>query len=135
MSEDVSDYCGNCGTPNTGKKKFCQNCGTSLINITGTGPQAPAPPIPPKMDAIEKAKQIAQLREKISQTQVKLDNANSVAGPLLLFIFGVLTAIILIGILFIIMALIWYEMNYSARPKLRTEIATLEAQLRELERM
>ncbi len=119
-------------------KKY-RNRSSTLSSIytpisTTPGPPSPAPSIPSKMDAVEKAKQMVQLREKISQAQVKLDNANSVACPLLLFIIGVLTVIWFIGILFIIMALIWCEMNYSARPKLRTEIAIFEEQLKELER-
>jgi hypothetical protein len=147
MADQIAEFCGNCGTPNTSNNKFCQKCGKALINNTGIAPLSPAPSIPPSLQPlttrisqrtnviIEEAKQTVILRQKIAEKQVELDNANSIAGPLILAIIGLLTAVWLIGILLIIAALIWYEIRYSARPKLRTEIATLEAQLKELERM
>lgn len=135
MADLIAEFCGNCGTPNTNKNKFCQKCGATLINNTGTAPLSPTPPIAPKMDAIEKTKQIANLRKKMAEKQVELDNANSIAGPVILGIIGLLTVLWFIGILFIILAAIWFEIRYAARQKIRTEISTLEAQIKELERI
>ena len=63
------------------------------------------------MDAIEKAKQITQLQGKISQKRFELDNANSIAGPVILAIIGLLTLIWIVGILGSVEILIQNRVN------------------------
>ena len=56
MADQIAEFCGNCGTPNTGRNNFCQKCGKSLIKNTGTAPQSSASSIPQKMDTIDSIK-------------------------------------------------------------------------------
>jgi tetratricopeptide (TPR) repeat protein len=39
MTDQIAEFCENCGMSNTSKNKYCQTCGTSLIKNTGTAPQ------------------------------------------------------------------------------------------------
>lgn len=134
MTEDLLHFCGNCGAPNTDNKKFCSSCGANLLKAPASVSESSAQSSPPKPGTIEIERECASLRRKIAQKQAKLDDANSIIGPLILAIIGILTVIWFIGIVFLLAAGIWYEIRYEARPKLRTEIASFEAQLRELER-
>jgi hypothetical protein len=143
MADHIAEFCRNCGTPNIGKKKFCRECGTSLIKNTGTEPlppaaQSPVSPAPQKMDAVSKGLQIAEFRDKIVRKQKEIDKLNNFKGTVILAVIGILSMIWfphnIIAYALIGSAISYFVWRHFELPRLSTEISTLEAQIRELER-
>ncbi len=81
----------------------------------------------------EIADRAGHIRQKITRKHAELDGAESSLGPAILGIIGALTAILLVGIILILIALLWQHERHNLRPKLWRDIATLETQLRGLE--
>ncbi len=108
-------FCQKCGIENSDNATFCNSCG---INLTKKSTIT-------QSDILLKENEIRLLQEKFK-------NEASHIGPIILTIIGLVTAIFIIGIVFIIIAYAWDSSRSSAATA--TEIM-LNSAKSELEKM
>lgn len=109
--------CGKCGFDNPDTKKFCSQCGSQFYN--------------PVFTRVTQA-EINLKTKEVQLLQEKFDNESSHLGPIILFIVGILTSIVLVGILIIFIAWMWDKSRSASATE--TEIKLLAAKA-ELERI
>lgn len=112
-------FCQKCGTENKEGAAFCNSCGADLFPVALTPTQTPVTP----------AKEIKkEIKLKIAEKKAELAGLSN-GGAWLFLIIGLVTAIFLIGIPLIIIALVVMHNNSHKTAALTKEIAELEAEL------
>jgi len=131
MADQIAEFCGNCGTPNTGKNNFCEKCGATLSVASPTvqypiSQQAPTPTERDTKIAAVKA-QITTLKEEIAKLEKHYPSwILAIIGFVLLFVF-------LFGIpVLIIMAIVYWSENKEIEKK-KDILFRMESELNRLE--
>jgi uncharacterized membrane protein YvbJ len=105
-------FCQKCGAENDNNAAFCNSCGTSLTKIS----------TPSNADIQLKENEIRLLQEKF-------DNEASHAGPIVLAIVGVITAIFIVGVILIIAAWWWDNSKSAAATETEIKLNAAKAEL------
>jgi uncharacterized membrane protein YvbJ len=106
-------FCQKCGIENSDNAMFCNACGGQLV---------------PNSRPSTQTLQIKEIKAKIAEKKAELAGISN-GGAWVFLIIGLLTAIFLIGIVLIIIALVIMHNNQKNIEKLTKEIAELENQL------